>query len=85
MYIQRSSSSDCALSETSFFLTSPMIVSLGATNNENCYAMTFGGDYGYKDGTESIILSVCTERMILSAWAESLVGKSIWNSVGFRN
>jgi hypothetical protein len=26
-------------------------------HNENCYAMTFGGDYGYKDGAESIILS----------------------------
>jgi hypothetical protein len=35
--------------------------------NENCYAMTFGGDYGFKDGTESMILSAHTESMILSA------------------
>ncbi len=29
--------------------------------------MTFGGDYGYKDGAESMILSVRTESIILSA------------------
>ncbi len=37
------------------------------------YAMTFGGDDGYKDGTESIILSVCAESMILSARAQSII------------
>jgi hypothetical protein len=26
--------------------------------DENRYAMTFGGDYGFKDGAESMILSV---------------------------
>ncbi len=26
-----------------------------------CYTMTFGGDYGYKDGTESMILSAGAE------------------------
>jgi hypothetical protein len=35
--------------------------------------MSFGGDYGYKDGTESIILATCTESMILSARAESII------------
>ncbi len=35
--------------------------------NENCYAMTFGGDYGFKDGTESMILSARAESIILSA------------------
>ncbi len=35
-------------------------------HNENHYAMTFGGDYGYKDGAEIKILSVGSESMILS-------------------
>ncbi len=35
--------------------------------NENCYAMLFGGDYGYKVGNESMILSACAESIILSA------------------
>jgi hypothetical protein len=28
--------------------------------------MTFGGDYGFKDGTESMIVSVRAESIILS-------------------
>jgi hypothetical protein len=35
--------------------------------------MTFGGDYGYKDGTVSIILSACTESIRLSAHTESII------------
>jgi hypothetical protein len=35
--------------------------------NENCYAMTFGGDYGYNDGAESMILSAHAKSIILSA------------------
>ncbi len=36
--------------------------------NENCYALTFGGDYGFKDGAESIILSTGgAESMMLSS------------------
>ncbi len=31
------------------------------------YAVTFGGDYGYKDGAESMILSACADSIILSA------------------
>jgi hypothetical protein len=41
--------------------------------NEKCYAMTFGGDYGYKDGAESIIFSACTESIRLSAHTESII------------
>ncbi len=42
--------------------------------DENGYAMTFEGDYGFKDGAESMILSVCTESVILSAPpAESMI------------
>jgi hypothetical protein len=43
------------------------------TKNENCSAVTFGGDYGYKDGAERMILSVGAESMILSACAESII------------
>ncbi len=32
--------------------------------DENRYAMAFGGEYGYKDGAESMILSVGAESMI---------------------
>ncbi len=35
--------------------------------DENRYAMTFGGEYGFKDGAESMILSACAESIILSA------------------
>jgi hypothetical protein len=39
-----------------------------ATANENHYTMTFGGDYDFKYGTESIILSAGgAESMMLSA------------------
>jgi hypothetical protein len=41
---------------------------MGGSVGEVHYAMTFQGDYGYKDGAESIILSACgAESMILSA------------------
>ncbi len=33
--------------------------------NENRYAMTFGGDYGFKDSAESMILSASAESMML--------------------
>jgi hypothetical protein len=42
--------------------------------NENCYTMTFGGDYGYKDGADSMILSACAESIILSVLhAETMI------------
>ncbi len=55
--------------------------------NENSYTMTFGGDYGYKDGAESMILAECaksiillapqTESMIISAHTEAHVESMI--------
>jgi hypothetical protein len=41
--------------------------------HENCYAMTFGGDYHYKDDTESMMLSASAESMILSVGTESMI------------
>jgi hypothetical protein len=42
--------------------------------DENRYAKTFGGNYGFKDGVESMILSACTENIILSELpAESVI------------
>jgi hypothetical protein len=39
----------------------------GGSAGEVRYAMTFRGDYGNKDGAESIILSACSaDSMILS-------------------
>jgi hypothetical protein len=35
--------------------------------------MTCGGNYGYKHGAESMILSACVESMILSVHAESII------------
>jgi hypothetical protein len=44
-------------------------------NNEDRYTMTFGGDYGFEDSTESMILSAGgAESIILSAGrAESMM------------
>jgi hypothetical protein len=40
--------------------------------DENHYTMTFGGDYGYKDGAESMILSALhAESMMFSAHTEA--------------
>jgi hypothetical protein len=37
--------------------------------NENHYAINFGGEYGFKGGNESMILTATpAESMILSAW-----------------
>jgi hypothetical protein len=48
-------------------------LSVHGNQYENCFSMTFGEDYGYKDSAESMILSAGTESMILSACAESII------------
>jgi hypothetical protein len=43
-------------------------------SNVNRCTMTFGGDYGFKDSAEIVILSACAESIILSAPpAESII------------
>jgi hypothetical protein len=54
--------------------TGPPINNIKSNTYANCYAMTFGGDYGFKDSTESMILSAHAESIILSAGgAESMM------------
>ncbi len=59
---------------------------------ENCYAMTCGGDYGYKDGTERMTLLACsTESMIRAATMEcmggliSLFRAAYWTTKKYKN
>ncbi len=54
-------------------MAQPLLACYNLRNYENRYAMTFGGDYGYKDSAEIMILSAGAESMRLSAQAESMV------------